>query len=196
MAKKSKRERLDDHQPVTAPAERLPRVAPMTPYDPKTYPAQAKFLATRGATLADIGECFGVSTRTITRWRILYPEFAEALRVGNEVFDSGVERALAERAMGYMMSWDEEMLHPITGEKAWVFKRQYLPPDVKAINMWLTNRKPNDWQHLRKHQVEVKRKTSEILVELRTDLLELKAQGYLDSITIPALPAPKESADE
>jgi hypothetical protein len=40
----------------------------------------------------------------VTRWRVLYPEFDEALRVGAEVFDSGVERALAERAMGYLMS--------------------------------------------------------------------------------------------
>jgi hypothetical protein len=134
---------------------------------------------------------------TIKRWRILYSEFAEALRVGNEVFDSGVERALAERAMGYTMTWDEEAFHPVTGEKHWVFKRQYLPPDTKAINMWLTNRKPNDWQQLRKHQVEIQRKTSsEILVELHTDLLELKAKGYLDSITLPALPAPKDDSEE
>jgi hypothetical protein len=78
-----------------------------------------------------------------------------------------------------------------------VFKRQYLPPDTKAINMWLTNRKPNDWQQLRKHQVEIQRKTSsEILVELHTDLLELKAKGYLDSITLPALPAPKDDSEE
>jgi hypothetical protein len=26
-----------------------------------------------------------------------------------------------------------------------VIRRQYLPPDTKAINMWLTNRKPNEW---------------------------------------------------
>jgi hypothetical protein len=30
--------------------------------------------------------------------------YRDALRVGAEVFDSGVERALAERAMGYLMS--------------------------------------------------------------------------------------------
>jgi hypothetical protein len=140
--KSNKRERLDE--PVTVAADKLPRIAPMTPYDHKTYPAQAKFLATRGATQADIGQCFGVSTSTVKRWRAQYPEFAEALRVGNEVFDSGVERALAERAMGYLMSWEEEELHPVTGEKHWVIRRQYLPPDTKAINMWLTNRKPQD----------------------------------------------------
>jgi hypothetical protein len=31
--------------------------------------------------------------------------------------------------------------------------------------------------------------------ELHTDLLELKAKGYLDSITLPALPARKEDND-
>jgi hypothetical protein len=133
----------------------------------------------------------------VSRWRALYPEFDEALRVGNEVFDAGVERALAERAMGYLMSWDEEIINPVSGQREWVLKRKYFPPDTKAINMWLTNRKPAEWQHVRKHQIQVQRKTSEeILVELHTELLELKAQGYLDSITVPALPAPKDDSEE
>jgi hypothetical protein len=144
MAKKIKRERLDDAHQLAVAADLLPRIAPVTPYDPKTYPAQAKFLAQRGATQADIAECFGVSTRTLQRWLAQHPELDAAVQVGNEVFDSGVERALAERAMGYLMSWEEEELHPVTGEKHWVIRRQYLPPDTKAINMWLTNRKPQD----------------------------------------------------
>jgi hypothetical protein len=31
---------------------------------------------------------------------------------------------LAERAMGFLMSWEEEELHPVTGQKHWVV----LPP--------------------------------------------------------------------
>jgi phage portal protein BeeE len=31
-----------------------------SPYDPKTFPRTAKFLAQRGATLSEIADCFGV----------------------------------------------------------------------------------------------------------------------------------------
>jgi hypothetical protein len=47
-----------------------------------------------GATNADLAEAFGVSTRTIWRWRSNNREFCQALRIGKGPADDRVERAL------------------------------------------------------------------------------------------------------
>jgi hypothetical protein len=45
---------------------------------------------------------------------------------------------------------------------------------------------------VQKHEVQVERKSSqELLHELHNKLLELKVDGYLDSIDLPALPMRK-----
>ena len=67
-------------------------------YDARTFPRTAKFLAQRGAIQAEIADCFGVKTRTLEKWLVQYPELREAVDVGNDVFNSRVERALAERS--------------------------------------------------------------------------------------------------
>ena len=50
------------------------------------------------------------------------------------------------------------------------------------------------------HNVDVNRrlfKTSdELKIEVRNDILELQAQGYLKDIVVPALPAPKKKTND
>jgi transposase-like protein len=71
------------------------------------FPKTAKFLAQRGATQAEIADCFDVSTRTLKYWITQYRELQEAIEAGNEVFNPRVERALAERALGYSVDVEE-----------------------------------------------------------------------------------------
>jgi hypothetical protein len=71
-------------------------------------------------------------------------------------------------------------------------KKKYLPPDTKAGIFWTTNRMPDKWRRVQKHEVQVERKSSEeLLNELHAKLLELKAEGYLEGLVVPALPPPK-----
>ena len=54
------------------------------------------------------GRClFDVDTRTFYRWMNKYPELSEAVSAGKEAFDTRVERALAERAIGYSVDVEE-----------------------------------------------------------------------------------------
>src|SRR6266700_4893791 len=98
-------ERVRSKLTEVAPVRRGPG-AP-SKYDPKNFPRIAKLLAQRGAILCEIAECFGVNTRTLTRWLNQYPELREAIDAGNDVFNPRVERALAERAIGFWVDVEE-----------------------------------------------------------------------------------------
>lgn len=99
-----------------------------TQYDPK-YAEQAKKICERfGATDYDLAQFFGVHRATIYRWKLEYPEFCDAIKLGKDIPDDRVERALYERAIGYQ-----------TDEKEY-------PPDVTACLAWLNNRRPDRWR--------------------------------------------------
>ena len=170
-----------------------PTRGPVSKYDPENFPREAKFLAARGATQAEIAECFGISYRQFKVWLTQYPELYQAVQEGNDAFTPRVERALAERAIGYDYTWEEEEINPVTGQPRTVIKRKHFPPDTKAGIFWLTNRMPDKWRRVQKVDVEFKRESpDEIREKIHTKLLELKSQGYLESLPLPALPAPKE----
>src|SRR6516225_10002665 len=60
---------------------------------------------------------------------------------GSQGIDTRVERALAERAIGFYETWEEDKINPVTGQRETFIHREYYPPDTKAANQWLTNRK-------------------------------------------------------
>ncbi|MGY4398275.1 transcriptional regulator with XRE-family HTH domain [Sphingomonas sp. UYAg733] len=109
------------------------------------YVRQAKELYAEGLTDRELAEAFGVSRRTIFRWRAAYPDFAEATKLGKSVADDRVERALYERAIGY----EEEAVrvyHPAGAEEPVIvrYKRE-VRADVPAALQWLRARRPEVW---------------------------------------------------
>jgi hypothetical protein len=82
-----------------------------------------------------------ISLSTFTVWCSQFPELREAVNVGKDQFDTRVERALAERALGYFASWEDEAHNPATGVKEPLKKHKYIEPSVAAARLWLTNRK-------------------------------------------------------
>jgi len=104
--------------------------------------------------------------------------------------------ALAERAIGYDDTWEEEVLNPVTGELRTVKMRRHYPADVGAIKFHLTNRAKDRWREQQNIEVETKRETSqEILDRIYARLAKMREQGYLTSINVPALPAPEDDSD-
>src|SRR6516225_5724320 len=173
-----------------------PTRGPVSKYDPETCPRQAKFLAARGATQSEIADCLGISLAQFKRWLTQYPELYEAVQAGNDTFTPRVERALAERAIGYEYTWEEEEINPVTGQKQLVRKHKYFLPEVSAIKYHLNNRAKDRWRNVQNVEVETKRRTSgEILASIYERLAKLKEQGYLTTIDIPALPAPQDDSD-
>lgn len=114
------------------------------------YVRQARKLADLGATDRDAAEFFEVSERTINRWKLTYPEFNEALKVGKDEADSRVEQSLYRKAVGY--SFDAVKIFQYEGEPVVVDYVEHVPPSDQAAMFWLKNRKPADWKDKVDHQ--------------------------------------------
>lgn len=113
---------------------------------------QAGLLAVKGFTNDEIAEVFGVERRVVDRWARQYPDFMETLRLGREIADSVVERALYQRAVGYTVP--ETVVN--VGKDGAVTKVpvvKHYPPDVAAARYWLENRRREDWKN--RQEVEV-----------------------------------------
>jgi hypothetical protein len=195
-----KRERLPDNIAVV----KRPRPGPVTKYDPKLLTA-ARLMAQHGAIQSELADLFEVDTRTFSRWLHIYPELREAVMVGNEVFDSRVERAAAERAIGFYAddyTWRETteaerkkdpklpqfVLIP-TG-------RKYYPPSEISINRWLKNRMPHKWRDKQEQDVKVPLlSTEDALKDLHKRILDLKADGYLEHVPLPVLSPPEDEEE-
>lgn len=93
----------------------------------------------------------GITTTTLYDWKKKYPAFSEALARGKEVVDIEVENALLKRAKGYdYIETTSELIADKNARNKAVMKvtkrvTRHVPPDVKAIVFWLTNRKP-EWR--------------------------------------------------
>jgi hypothetical protein len=121
------------------------------------YCEQVEKLCKLGATDKEIADFFGVSERTINRWKKEYEGFCQSIKKGKIIADAEVASALHKRAVGYQ--YDEVTFEKIgpgeelteVGEEGMeavkqdLFKKRVItkevPPDVAAANIWLKNRR-------------------------------------------------------
>lgn len=109
-----------------------------------------------GLSNEQIAHNIGINQDTLYTWIKKFPEFSEALSRGKEVTDIVAENALYQKAIGIK----ETIMKPIKlkqilykngkriSEKEYIKmvpEEVYVPPDVKALIFWLTNRKP-EWR--------------------------------------------------
>lgn len=115
------------------------------------YVDQAKRLASvLGATDVEIAAFFGVTDRTVYRWKLEFPAFAKALTVGKAPANRRVERSLYLRAVGY--SHEAEELFCKDGVVTRVKTVKHYPPDTAACIFYLCNRDKENWKQ--KNQVD------------------------------------------
>lgn len=96
----------------------------------------------------ELAEYFGVSDRTIYRWKASHPEFCQALKTGKEQADERVERSLYHRAVGY--TFDSEEIRVLRdGTVVRVPKKEHVAPDTTAAIFWLKNRRKETWRDRR-----------------------------------------------
>jgi hypothetical protein len=115
------------------------------------YVEQAKRLASvLGATDVEIAMFFGVSDRTIYRWKLDHPAFAKALKVGKAPANERVKRSLYLRAVGY--SHPAEEVFCSNGKVTRVQTVKHYPPDTAAAIFYLCNRDKENWKQ--KNQVD------------------------------------------
>ena len=136
-------------------------------FNPDFHIPWAWSLAIRGATDQEIADEFGVSERTVNRWKYVYDEdgkavvdangdkvlseFGKTLLVGKKPADAKVEKKLYERCLGYTYTEEEKILEYGTDGSVKPVKvrtvKKEVPPDVMAIMYWLNNRsrKTGEW---------------------------------------------------
>ena len=125
-----------------------------TDYD-SIYVVQARKLCELGAVDSELAEFFGVSVRTIYRWKLQHEDFCHAMACGKALADDRVERALYQKATGftyveqqalkYKVSKDVEDVKVVDVEK-------YAVPDTQAGLNWLFNRRPEKWRNISRHE--------------------------------------------
>lgn len=146
-------------------------------YEPR-FAKIAGLLCARGATDADLADAFGMCVAQVRNWQSRYPEFGDAVRKGkSDVFDPLVERALAQRALGYVVDCEEVKVLK-DGEIIRYPVRKVYPPDTAACIFWLKNRQSARWRDAWKLEhsgkVELQQMSSDqVLQELRQDMLRL-----------------------
>lgn len=107
-------------------------------------------VARLGATDIEIADILGISVRTLYSWKHEHEGVAEALRAGKDYADERVERALYQRAVGY--SFDSEKVMQYEGEIIRADTREHVPPDTRALEYWLNNRKGYEWKSKVEHE--------------------------------------------
>ena len=132
-----------------------------------------------------MADACAVETRTFFRWMNAYPELNEAVSSGKDAFDTRVERALAERAVGY--SVDVEECFVINGKVVRETVRKYYPPDVTAGIYWTKNRMPDRWRDVQRYEV------NPVGLKSAEELRQLSAGDALVVMRIPAVE--RECAD-
>ena len=119
-------------------------------YNPDYHDDWAWSLALKGAPDQELAEAFGVSKRTILRWKNEHPSFAEAYQRGKDVAGAKVKKALYQRAIGYEVIEKESTVDvdPKTGESKPVRVKtitKQIAPDTMAIMYWLNNRSKGEF---------------------------------------------------
>ena len=128
-------------------------------YNSEYHDDWAWSLAIRGAIDQEIADAFGVSKRTIIRWRQQHPSFAEAMERGKSGANAKVEKTLYERAIGYDYDEEEKVVEMDKDGNVKPVKvrtvKKHVPADVGAMCFWLKNRNPDEWADRPRNTMEI-----------------------------------------
>lgn len=113
-------------------------------YQPE-YADQARKLCLLGFTDSELARFFEVTERTINNWKDQHPAFFHALREGKEWADAQVADSLYRRATGEEIIVEKAM-KKADGSYEAVRLKQFVPGDVGAQKLWLTNRRGQNWR--------------------------------------------------
>lgn len=97
------------------------------------------------ATTANLADIFGTSDTSIEEWMRVHDEFARAIARGRARVDDRVEKSLAHRAIGYRHK-SEKLFMTREGRVVRASINVQYPPDTKAAEVWLYNRRPGQWK--------------------------------------------------
>ena len=106
---------------------------------------QARKLCLLGFIDEELAKFFGVSVRTLYRWKEQYPAFCQAIMEGKEWADANVADSLYRRATGEHVLV-ERVIKNEEGKHDVITIKQFVPGEVTAQRLWLLNRRKRDWR--------------------------------------------------
>lgn len=106
--------------------------------------AQAEKLCKLGAKDKELAAFFEVAESTLSKWKVDYPAFSEALKKGKEIADAEVGERLFQRATGY--SHPDVHISNYQGEVTQTPITKHYAADTVACIFWLKNRRPDLWR--------------------------------------------------
>ncbi len=140
-------------------------------YDSMYAPIAEAILRLAGSD-GDVAEALGVDVSAIEDWKRDYPEFRAACDRGRAQANSGPQRSLFRRAVGYDHDVEKVMKK---GSRAYlVSTREHVKPELGACRLWLMNRRPEKWKKLGNGNDE--RTLDEFFGELLRDMKEKDRQ--------------------
>lgn len=111
------------------------------------FAIQAEKLCRLGATDIELADFFGVTVRTLYRWKLDHAAFCQALKTGKDGADDRVENSLYARATGY--EHDEVDIRVVGNKLVKTPLRKFYPPDTTAAIFWLKNRRSEKWRDIK-----------------------------------------------
>jgi len=114
------------------------------------FPLLAEGWAREGLNDMEIMKKLGISKKTFYEYVKKYSDFRNSLKKGKAPVDTLVENALLKRCLGYEFpEVTEEIKTDGKGNILFKHKKKtpkHYPPDVGAIQTWLSNRKNHKWK--------------------------------------------------
>lgn len=113
-------------------------------YDPEHHNHWVWWLCVKGSTDQEIADAFGISVRTVNRWKEKHMSFRKKMDEGKAGADAKVIASLYKRAVGYEYEETESLLEmdgngnqkPLRVKKV----KKHIAPDTMAAMYWLNNR--------------------------------------------------------
>lgn len=141
-----------------------------------------------GAGEEEVLKLLGISAATLRRWKIKYPEFAEAVECDGKKADLMVQEALLKSAVGYTQSvkkvfklkdirYDERGKKVETERLEERSEEQAISPSISAQTYWLKTRCPGLWGGGEEKDKEEEESGVVILPEVMMSILKKEDSG-------------------
>jgi hypothetical protein len=137
-------------------------------YQPE-FAQEAEMLCAEGFTDLMLAEHFGVTEKTINRWKGKHIEFRTALKVGKEATDDFVERCTVKGISGYYVETQE-----MSGQGVVRTIRKWVPGNPGAGLKWLAVRRPEQYQQVK---VTENKHTLSASMDRMLDIIEEKLKS-------------------
>lgn len=139
-----------------------------------------------GAELNEIAKKLGISRTTLFEYQDKYPDFADALKTGEQVMNSKVEDSLIKECVGYeyeeTTTTTTAIIDKKTGQVSSLEKvekrttKRYARPSVTAIAYFLNNRVPSKWKNRVVTTIEEVESVDDTILEIK-DFFSKKKSG-------------------